>query len=73
MRRLIIFLVRKKLKLKLYEEFRFANQKTSNTYYFEKDRLIKVEHINEWEVRMCKSSVSLNWIIDDRCEIIKLA
>ena len=72
MKRLIIFLVRKRLKLGLYEEFQFANQKTNNVYYFEKDKLIKVISQNEDSVVICKSSVSLNWLLDDRCEIVKL-
>ena len=67
MRRLIIFLVRKRLGLKRNQLFKFSNQKTKNTYYFTKTRLVKIEgsiHI--------PANVSLNWIINDECEIEKM-
>lgn len=66
-RKLVIFLVRKKLGLKNYERFRFANQKAFGTYYFVPDKLMKNDG-----VRVRKSSVSLNWLLDDKCEIVKL-
>lgn len=37
----IIFLVRKKLGLRLYECFKFTNQKSDAVYYFVKDGLVK--------------------------------
>lgn len=67
LKRIIIFLIRKKLKLKLYQRFRFRNQKTDNVYYFERDKLIKVP--DGVLTKKEKSLVSLNWLIDDRCEI----
>lgn len=67
MKRLILFLVRKKLGLKKYEPFKFANQKTNATYYF-----TPVEIIKEDGKIICSSSVSLNWLLDDRCVIVKV-
>lgn len=67
MKRVIIFLVRKRLGLKRNQLFKFTNQKTRNTYYFTKTRLIKIEgsiHI--------PANVSLNWLLNDECEIEKL-
>lgn len=83
-KRLIIFLVRKRLGLKKNEYFTFKNQKTDNIYYFNEDRVIKLEPIKDTQKGICvvyfgklyiatKSSVSLNWLLDDRCEICKLA
>lgn len=67
MKRLILFLVRKKLGLKKYEPFKFANQKTSATYYF-----TPVEIIKEHDKIVESSGVSLNWLLDDRCVIVKV-
>ena len=64
MKRLIIFLIRKKLGLKKYEHFQFANQKSNATYFFTEDAVMK-----SWYGNIEKSRVSLNWILDDDCEI----
>ena len=72
MKRLIIFLVRKKLGLKKGEHFRFANQASRyNTYYFTDDAVMK--HFGRWKgADDVKSSVSLNWLLDDECKIVKV-
>ena len=72
MKHLIIFLVRKKLGLKKGEHVRFVNQSSSyNTYYFTDDAVIK--HFGRWKGSDdVKSSVSLNWLLDDECEIVKV-
>ena len=71
MKRLIIFLVRKKLGLKKGEHFRFANQSSPyNSYYFTDDAVMK--HFGRWKGEDVKSSVSLNWLLDDECEIVKV-
>lgn len=69
LRRLIIFLVRKKLGLKKYQTFQFKNQKSDIEYYW----------FNEDTVRkMCNngiaedSSVSLNWLLSDDCVVIAI-
>ena len=71
MKRLIIFLVRKKLGLKKGEHFQFANQSSPyNTYYFTDDAVMK--HLSWWTGEDRRSSVSLNWLLDDECEIVKV-
>ena len=72
MKHLIIFLVRKKLGLKKGEHFRFVNQSSPyNTYYFTDDAVMK--HFGRWKGSDdVKSSVSLNWLLDDECEIAKV-
>lgn len=67
MRRLIIFLVRKKLGLKKYEMFRFCNQKTRAEYYFTSDMVMKYMGGGYHEV----SNVSLNWLLSSECKIEK--
>lgn len=64
MRRFIIFLIRKRLKLKKYEEFQFANQKTQAVYYFTEINVMKKD-----DGMTIPSSVSLNWLLDKDCEI----
>ena len=66
MKKLVIFIIRMRLGLKLYEQFQFANQKSNATYYFAPDAVMKT-----WRGRVEKSSVSLNWLMDDECEIKK--
>ena len=69
MKKLIIFLVRKRLGLKKGEHFKFANQADKwNTYYFMDDCLMKHVPNLGWER---KSNVSLNWLLNDECEIVK--
>ena len=68
MRRLILFLIRRKLGLKKKQLFRFTNQKSVTDKYFITDT--NVMKITNGEYR--RSSVSLNWLLDDRCEIIKI-
>lgn len=71
MKRLIIFLVRKKLGVKKGEHFRFTNQSSPyNTYYFTDDAVMK--HLSWWTGEDRRSSVSLNWLLDDECEIVKV-
>lgn len=66
MRRVVIFLIRKKLGLKKYEKFRFVNQKTDAVYYFGEDAVHKI-----WRNQVMQSGVSLNWLLDDDCKIYK--
>ena len=65
-RRLVIFLVRRRLKLKIREPFQFVGQKTNAVYYFTNDAVIKA-----WRGNVERSSVSLNWLLDDECVITK--
>ena len=71
LRRIIIFLVRKKLGLKKGQMFRFANQKSENNLYcFTDKEVMKYEyHGDHYEKHL--SSVSLNWLLSDFCIIEK--
>ena len=68
-KRLIVFLIRYRLKLKKGQRFRFANQKTENVYYFTADKLIKTPEDKRIVSRAEKSLVSLNWLLSDECEV----
>lgn len=70
MKRLIIFLIRKKFGLKKGQHFKFANQTSKTDYYkFTKTRIIKIYNNG---CRTKNSNVSLNWLLNDNCKIIKL-
>lgn len=69
MKRFIIFLIRRRLHLRKNQKFRFCNQKTDNIYYFASDRLVKIPETSGKIPRYEKSLVSLNWLLDDDCEI----
>ena len=66
MRKIVIFLIRKKLGLKKYEKFRFAEQKSNAVYYFTESNLMKY-----WRNQTMLSGVSLNWLLDSNCKIHK--
>jgi hypothetical protein len=65
-KRLVIFLVRHRLGLKLYQKFRFSNQKSYDIYYFTETALMKVTETND----RCVSSVGLNFLLSDQCNIV---
>jgi len=70
MKRLIIFLIRKYLGLKIGEKFQFVNQKSKNDlYYFTRDSIAKIEYKGD-RSRIKDSSVSLNYLLSDECEIV---
>lgn len=71
MNRLILFLVRKKLRLKKNERFRFVNQKTNNIYYISSERVVKT-YIKNGFIYREPSNVSLNWLLDPECEIRRM-
>ena len=64
MRRIVMFLIRKKLGLKKFEKFRFVNQKSDAVYYFTESNVMKL-----WNNQTVLSGVSVNWLLDDDCEI----
>ena len=73
LKRLIIFLIRKRLGLELFEEFQFANQRSPyDRYYFAPDKLIKIETFGGRNDHERDSSVSLNWLLNDECKIRKI-
>lgn len=64
LRKLIIFLICKKLGIKRYQEFQFDNQKSEFEYYwFNNDSLMKMRVDGVAE----ESHVSLNWLLNDNC------
>lgn len=63
-KRLIIFLIRRRLKLRVGDFFIFDNQKTHSIYWFKKDRLMKMEG---GVIR--RATVSINWLLSDDCVI----
>lgn len=67
MRRLVLFLIRKKLGLRKYECFKFNNQKTEAVYYFTESNIVK-----SWRGQTMLSGVSVNWLLDDNCKIEKV-
>lgn len=67
MRKFVIFLIRLKLRLKKYEDFRFVNQKSDAVYYFTESHLMK-----RWRGQTMLSGVSINWLLDKDCKIEKL-
>lgn len=66
-RRMIIFLVRRRLGLKKKEHFRFINQKSNAIYYFTSTDIMKAD----WSGTR-PSSVSLHWLLNDECVIEKI-
>lgn len=64
MRKIVIFLIRKRLGLKKYEKFRFVNQKTDAIYYITEDNVMKI-----WRNQTMLSGVSVNWLLDKDCKI----
>lgn len=73
MKRIIIFLIRKRLGLKKFERFKFGNQKSpDNYYYFNDDCLIKKVYFDNGSSASVASNVSLNWLLNGECEIIRL-
>lgn len=76
--KLIVSLVRLKFGLKKYERFQFENQKNKyDEYYFTDKALIKLTpdkptrpHYSAYDVKL--SGVSLNWLLNEECEIRKV-
>ena len=63
-RRFIIWLIRTKLKLELYQRFQFVGQKSDAVYYFTEANVMK-----EWRGMTMQSGVSLNWLLDKECKV----
>ena len=65
MKKIIWFLIRRKLGVKKYQQFIFTNQLSENTsYMIGSDKIFKVQGN-----RLKHSDVSINWILSDECEI----
>ena len=66
-RKIIIFLLCRKLGVKKFQPFRFVNQKSKTDYYmFNRNCLLKWVSIGDG---FCRANVSLNWLLDDECEV----
>jgi len=77
MTRFILWLIKRRFKLKWRERFRFVDQKTDDIYWFEKYGIYKIEYRTTRSgkvqpVAICRSSVSLNWLLDKECKIEKI-
>lgn len=83
MRKLVYWLIRKHLGVKIGEPFRFTNQKTKDIYRFTKTMLWKscpetVSYLDTDAMRACKwitipAGVSLNWLLDPECEVVTMS
>lgn len=67
MKRLILFLVRRRLRLKKNERFQFTNQRTNAVYWFTDQALLK-----DTGKAIYPSNASLNWLLSDKCEIRRI-
>ena len=72
MKKLILFLLRVKFGLKENEPFQFTNQKNSFDYYFWTSDGLKKKIIRRNYISERKANVSLNWLLDPECKIVKL-
>lgn len=67
LKRLIIFLIRKKLGVKKWQGFQFTNQKSEvDQYFFTNTDLLK--YVGE-ENYIRQAKVNLNWLLDDNCKV----
>lgn len=62
----ILFLTRTMFGLNTFDVFQFENQKSNAYYFFTEHSLMKY-----WNGKIEKSHVSINWLLDDECNIIK--
>lgn len=73
MRRIIIFLIRKRLGLRKSEPFRFENQKSRTDWYmFTDKKVLKHTTDDRGNELLEESRVSLNWLLDDNCKVVKM-
>lgn len=85
MRKLICWLIRRRLGVKIGEPFRFINQKTMDVYRFGKDKLWKsspevINYLDTDTVKTCKfkwttrpAGVSFNWLLDSECKVVTMS
>lgn len=70
MKKLIILLVRLRLGVKIGQQFQFTNQRADNEFYFFTDTALMKLYKGKREY-IAPSGVSLNWLLNDKCEIRK--
>lgn len=66
-KKIVIFLIRKKLKVKTGEQFKFENQKSNAVYWFTKHSILK-----KFNGSVELSGVSLNWLLSRQCKVVKV-
>lgn len=70
MKRLILFLIRRKLHISAYTPFIFDNQKSKRDFYY-----ITHKGVKKYDGRLqaeINSNVSINWLLDKECKITKI-
>ena len=72
LRKFILFLIRRRLGLKKNERFRFANQRSKLDYYFFTEDTVKKASHSENGFEYIDSRVSLNHLLSDEIEIVKI-
>lgn len=72
LRRFILFLIRRRLGLKKCERFRFANQRSKLDYYFFTEDAVKKANHGPRGFEYINSQVSLNHLLSDDIEIVKI-
>lgn len=73
MNELILFMIRKKLKLKKMQEFCFINKKNNKeSYFFSDDAIMKKSLFPNGMPYIRKSSISLNFILSKEAGILIL-
>ena len=59
--------------MKKYEMFQFDNQKSDkDVYFFAEDAVYKRYYVRNYSWITRKSTVSLNWLLDDECKIVRV-
>lgn len=61
--KLIVFLIRIRLGLKIGQCFQFTNQKSNAVYFFTRTGITKC-----WRDLYVESGISLNWLLDPECK-----
>ncbi len=67
MKRIIMFLLRKKLGLRKDQRFQFDGQKSDAVYYISGSHIMK-----HYRGRTTLSNVSVNWLLSDECDVIPM-
>lgn len=73
-KRLILFMIRRRLGVKKGELFKFDNQKSPYVYVFNYDGLYKIPEMstNPLPWILIPSRISLMWLLDKECKIKKI-
>lgn len=72
MTKFILFLLRIKLGVKKNERFQFDNQKNKANYYYISDNKLQKIMCRKDMVMERRANVSINWLLDSECKIVKI-